>query len=123
LPGGEFQAIFSGAAGDAIGMIELRGRLMANPNDISIPLPAEVAERARVLAKERQCTLGQLVSEALYRYEAVDRLDAAIQAGGDREEALDDLLMDYVVGIVREVRAERRAEKTRESKEGERKAS
>ena len=96
---------------------------MANANDISIPLPAEVAERACALARDRNCTVGQLINEALYRYEAVDRLDAAIQAGGDRDEALDDLLMDYVVGIVREVRAERRAEKTLDRKQGERKAS
>lgn len=94
---------------------------MANAKEVSITLPAELVERARALAQGQSCSVTQLIDEALHRYEDVDRLNAAIQSGEDRLDALDDFLMDYVVRMVHEARAERRAEGNK--KEGELKAS
>jgi hypothetical protein len=95
---------------------------MAKAGEVSITLPAEVVERARALSKDAQCSLSQLLEEALHRYEAFDRLQSAVASGEDRMAALDRLLEDYVDRVIHEYRAERRAE-IRDEKEGERKVS
>jgi|GEM_PF-2566005 len=95
---------------------------MARANEISITLPAELVEKTLALAKEQNCTVGQLIQESLHRYEAVDRLNSAIESGEDRSEALESFLEDYVVRTIHEYRAERHAQE-RENQAGERKAS
>ena len=95
---------------------------MASANEISITLPVEVVESALALAKEQNRTISQLVQEAIERYKAVDRLNAAIEAGEDRSDALDTFLEDYVVRVIHEYRAERQTQ-PREHETGERKAS
>ena len=96
---------------------------MANANEASITLPADLVESVLALAKEQRCATSELVREALRRYEAFGRLTDAIAAGEDRSEALDDLLMDYSVRMVHETRAERRTDTRQKAAAGERKAS
>jgi metal-responsive CopG/Arc/MetJ family transcriptional regulator len=95
---------------------------MANRSDISISVPAALADKMRALADERKCTPAELLGEALNRYEEVDRLNLAIESGQDRSEALDDFLMEQVNRMIHEYRAERRASAIK-SKPGERRAS
>jgi predicted DNA-binding protein len=82
---------------------------MAQPDEISVSLPTETAERAAVLARQQGCSVAQLLRESLDRYEAVTALVAAIQSGGYRVEALDAFIQDYVDRAIHEHRAEQRA--------------
>jgi len=95
---------------------------MASVNEVSIGLPADVAESAVALAQAQNCTVDELLREALHRYEDADRMMTAISSGGDRSEALEDFLMDYIVRMVHQSRAELAAE-ARENSIGERKVS
>jgi hypothetical protein len=95
---------------------------MAKADEISIALPAEVVACARTLAKDASCTVGELVGEALHRYQEAGRLMTAIESGADRLEALEEFLNDYVVRMVHDFRAERRAQ-TLHADQGERVAS
>ena len=78
-------------------------------NETSIVLPAEVLDRARTLAIEQNCTLGELMREALNRYEEHGHLMSAIASGQDRSDALDDFIMKNVDRVIHEYRAEKRA--------------
>jgi hypothetical protein len=95
---------------------------MASVSEVPITLPTDVAESAIALAKAQKCTVDELLREALHRYEDAERLMTAISSGGDRSEALEDFLMDYIDRIVHQSRAEIAAE-ARENAVGERKAS
>ena len=90
--------------------------------DTSVKLPAEVAERALLLAREQRCSVGELFGEALRRYEAMERLTSGSASNQERTDALDDLVMDYVNRVIHEDRSERRAEEAAKQSGG-RKAS
>ena len=77
-------------------------------NEISLALPVEVAEGVLALAKEQNCTVGELIREALGRYVEHGQLVAAIMSGQDRSDALEDFLMENVNRIIHESRAEKR---------------
>jgi hypothetical protein len=77
-------------------------------NDVSIIVPADVATRILALAKERECSTGELVREALCRYQEHGQLMAAISSEQDHSDALNDFIMENVDRIIHEARAERR---------------
>jgi hypothetical protein len=78
-------------------------------NEMSITLPAEVVECALALAKEQNCTVGELVREALCRHQEQGQLLDALASGRDHSDAVDDFIQEYVDRMIHENRAEWRA--------------